>query len=276
MNIPMKIAISPCPNDTYLFHAWIKGLIGKPPETAFADIQQLNELACEGNYPLIKISFNCLKDVQGTYQLLPIGSALGFHCGPKIIAKTPFPLEELSQKRIAVPGKQTTAHLLLEKLLPPVREKMFCLYNEIAGLIDAGVVDCGLIIHETRFTFASLGFCEIADLGELWHERFQVPLPLGCLAIRRDFPEKEDVMRILKESLRYARANPLASRSFILEHCQEKNIEVAMRHIETYVNQETENLSETGLQAIEALTGICPKHLLYSPKEEKLPRLCAR
>ncbi|MCC5833031.1 MAG: menaquinone biosynthesis family protein [Chlamydiales bacterium] len=270
----MKIAISPCPNDTYLFHAWITGLVGEPPETTFADIQYLNELAHKGRYPLIKISFNCLREVSETYQLLPVGSALGFHCGPKIIAKRSFSLEKLPEKRIAVPGKETTAHLLLEKLLPEPMEKQFCLYNEIPRLIDDDIVDCGLIIHETRFTYLSLGFFEIADLGELWHERFQLPLPLGCLAIHRDYPDKEGVVRLLQDSLAYARAHPLASRSFILEHSQEREYAAVERHIDTYVNEETENLSERGLEAIQTLLEICPKNLLYSPKEVKQKQPC--
>ena len=271
----MKIAISPCPNDTYLFHAWITGLVGEPPEVTFADIQHLNELAYEGRHPLIKISFNCLKNVCGAYQLLPTGSALGFHCGPKIIAKAPFPIDELPQKRIAVPGKETTANLLLDKLAPPPQAKHYCLYNEVAGLIENEVVDCGVIIHESRFTFASLGFQEIVDLGELWHARFQLPLPLGCLAIRRDYPDKEEVVDTLRKSLRYARAHPHESRDFILHHSQEKDSEVVYRHIETYVNEETECLSIKGLEAIENLTGICLKNCLYSPKEAKPPQPCA-
>jgi len=265
----VKIAISPCPNDTYLFHAWITGLVRKPPEVTFADIQQLNELAFQGDFPLIKISFNCFKHVFDTYQLLPVGSALGFHCGPKIIAKTPFPIEELTQKRIAIPGKETTAHLLLEKLLPNPEAKHFCLYHEVAPLIEQGVVDCGLIIHETRFTYASMGFSEIIDLGKMWHERFHLPLPLGGIAIRRDCPYKEDILQTLQQSLRHARTHPEASHSFILEHAQEKRVDVVEQHIATYVNKESEWLSEKGLRAIETLTGLCPEDLLFLPRKVK-------
>lgn len=265
----MKIAISPCPNDTFLFHAWIAGLVADSPDVMFADIQQLNELAHEGNYPLIKLSFNCFKEVCETYQLLPIGAALGFNCGPKIIAKTPLSPKELPKKRIAIPGKETTAHLLLEKLLPPIEDKYFCLYNEVADLIAQDVVDCGLIIHETRFTFSSLGLFEILDLGELWHERFQSPLPLGCLAIHRDYPDKENVLHTLQDSLAYAYAHPDASRHFILKHSQEKNPVVVKRHIETYVNEETAFLSKNGFKAIETLTGLCLQNSLYLPKAQK-------
>lgn len=249
----MKIAISPCPNDTYLFHAWIAGIVDHPPEVTFADIQHLNELALIGHHTLIKVSFSCLKEILGTYELLPIGSALGFNCGPKLLSKHPFSIEELPNKTVAIPGALTTAHLLLDRLLPQPKSKHFCLYHEVVDLLNRGVVDCGLIIHETRFTFVEQGFHEIVDLGELWHKRHALPLPLGCLAIRRDYPNKGKVVQTLRNSLKIAKSNPEASRAFILEHAQEKNPSVIERHIATYVNQETEALSEEGLRAIEIL-----------------------
>lgn len=252
----MKIAISPCPNDTYLFHAWIAGLLdAPPPEVTFADIQELNRLAYKGDFPLIKVSFSSLKRLFPLYELLPVGSALGFNCGPKIVAKTPFPLKDLPLKTIAIPGKNTTAHLLAKRLLPPLPHKQFCLYHEVGSLIEKEEVECGLIIHETRFTFASHGFFELVDLGALWHEKYALPLPLGCLVIKRDYPEKRTIIEILRKSLAFALQNPEASRSFILEHSQEKDPLIVARHIETYVTSETEALSEKGKIAILALTG---------------------
>ncbi len=270
----MKVAISPCPNDTYIFHAWIAGLVGTPPEVTFADIQELNKLSTTGLYPLIKMSYACLDSVSDTYQLLPVGSALGYHCGPKIISKKPFSIEALSEMRIAIPGERTTAHLLLNKLLPTPKEKVFCLYHEVADLINKGRVDCGLIIHESRFTFVTQGFCEIVDLGEVWHAQHGLPLPLGCLVIRRDFAEKDLVIETLQRSLAYARAHPEASTAFILEHAQEKESSIVQAHIKTYVNEESEYLSEKGIQAIEKLTGLCLKNLLYLPKKQRQKPLC--
>lgn len=266
----MKIALSPCPNDTYLFHAWIAGLCGEPPEVFFADIQTLNELALSGLFPLIKLSFGCFKRVVNHYQLLPIGSALGFNCGPKIISKTHFSVEKLSEMRVAIPGKDTTAHLLLNHLLPPPKEKKYCLYHEVAQLIDKNEVDCGLIIHETRFTFAAKGFIEIIDLGELWQDRYQLPLPLGGLAIHKDFPNKEEVVSLIEKSLDQANTHPDLSRNFILKYSQEKNPEIVDRHIETYVNEETKRISRNGILAIETLTNLCLKDLLFLPKRGKL------
>lgn len=252
----MKIAISPCPNDTYLFHAWVAGLLDTPPpEVTFADIQELNRIALTGVFQLIKVSFSSLKSLLPTYELLPVGSALGFNCGPKIIAKISFPLDELPLKRIAIPGKDTTAHLLTKDLLPPLPYKQFCHYHEVLERIEKDEADCGVIIHETRFTFAARGFSEIVDLGTLWHEKYALPLPLGCLVIRKDYPEKEKIVETLRQSLVFARTYPEASRSFILTHSQEKDPKIVSQHIQTYINSETEELSEKGRSAIFRLTG---------------------
>jgi len=253
----MRIALSPCPNDTYLFHGWIDGLVGKhlPPQPIFADIQQLNEWALQKAFPMIKVSFNCFAKVMHNYQLLPVGSALGYHCGPKIIAKSAFSIKELSYKTIAIPGKDTTAHLLLTQLLPSPQEKIFCRYHEIATLIDNGQADCGLIIHESRFTFQLAGFVEIVDLGEMWHSINQAPLPLGGLVVARNTHNsvKRNLVDILRASLHCAHNAPEKSLSFILQHSQEKDEDVVRRHIATYVNSETERLSQKGIKAIETL-----------------------
>ncbi|MFZ0564690.1 MAG: 1,4-dihydroxy-6-naphthoate synthase [Chlamydiales bacterium] len=256
----LPFAISPCPNDTFLFHAWIEKKVGQKvqPKVSYADIQQLNQWAYEGNFPLIKLSFNCFGKVVNHYQLLPIGNALGFNCGPKIISKSPFPIEEIHEKRVAIPGKDTTAHLLFERLIGQVKEKRFCLYHEIESLINNQTVDAGVIIHETRFTFKQAGFVEIADLGTLWHKQFQLPLPLGGLAIRRDLSHslKDLIIRTLQDSLRFALFHPEKSLSFILSHSQEKDPHVVSQHIQTYVNAETKALSSKGKRAIELLLNL--------------------
>ena len=264
----MKVAISPCPNDTFLFHAWIAGHVGKeiPPQVVFADIQHLNEWALKEAYPLIKLSFPCFAKVAHAYQLLPIGSALGYNCGPKLISKTFFPLSQLPQKRVAIPGKNTTAHLLLSNLLPNPKEKIFCLYNDITDLIEKQIADCGVIIHESRFTFQQVGFHEIVDLGEMWHQQKKIPLPLGGIAIARTTPKpvKERIITILRASLKHAQTAPDDLLPFILHHSQEKDSVTVHKHIQTYVNRETEQLSTNGKRAIEMLVDCdLPNDWLY-------------
>lgn len=226
-----------------------------PAVAEFADIQQLNQWALEERFPLIKISLGCYPRIKDAYEILPVGAALGFQCGPKIISKAPFHPSELAHKTIAIPGQDTTAHLLLKCLLPAPYKKVFCLYHEIASLIQAGIVDCGLIIHESRFTFAEAGFVEIADLGELWHVHTKAPLPLGVLVLLRtiSLPVKKRLITILRESLAVARSQPELALPFILQHSQEKNAAIVTQHITTYVTSETAQLSPMGKKAIELL-----------------------
>jgi 1,4-dihydroxy-6-naphthoate synthase len=257
----VKTALSPCPNDTYLFYAWLNGRIGdKQPNFIFADIQQLNAWALRGIFPLTKLSFYCFSKALQHYQLLPVGSALGFGCGPKIIARHYFDPNDLHKKSIAIPGKETTAHRLLEILFNPPKEKLFCLYHEVYNLIAHGKTDCGLIIHESRFTFKDAGFVEIADLGQIWHAKTGLPLPLGGLAISRALTAevKNTVVNHLQDSLHYAQAHPEETFKFILEHSQEKKIDVVKQHIATYVNSETETLSPAGIQALNLFFNLGP------------------
>ncbi len=253
----MKVALSPCPNDTFLFYAWIHKAINSPIsiEPTYADIQQLNQWAIEGSYPLIKLSFATLAHVLDRYQLLPVGAALGYNCGPKIIAKE----KRDTYGRIAIPGKLTTAHMLFDRLGLTATEKYFCRYDEIYTLLHQGKVDSGLIIHESRFTYQQEGFVECADLGELWGGL----LPLGGLAVHKDFPHIPELISTLKRSLEYAHQNSQQAEAFILKHSQEKNRAVVYKHIKTYVNQESLQLSTAGMSAITRLINheadtICP------------------
>lgn len=252
----LSAAYSPCPNDTFLFHAWASGLVGQtiPIETTLADIEQLNDWAREGRFDIIKISFATLPHVLDHYEMLPVGAALGFHCGPKIVAKENFDLAQMSAKTVAVPGEQTTAHLLLNHFAPP-EHKIFCPFHETTELLKQGKVDCALIIHEQRFTFERDGFVEIADLGELWHERYQAPLPLGCIATRKTLSAKE-ISNALGASLDYAWIHPEASLPYIFEHSREKEAKVVQQHIATYVTAETRNLSSEAFRAIQTLLNL--------------------
>lgn len=258
----MKIGLSPCPNDTYLFYPWIAGHVGEKitPIPCFADIQCLNEWALNHHFPLIKVSIHCFADLLDTYQLLPVGAALGYNCGPKIIAKKKFKLSEISSKRIAIPGKNTTAHCLFNYFFPEFIEKYFCLYDQILDALENNLADCGIIIHETRFTYAEKGYFEIVDLGELWENETHSPLPLGGLAISRNVPDsiKCEVVKILRSSLKFSQANPEKALPFILRYCQEKDPQIAKQHIATFISSETERLTSIGVKAIHTLLG-CPK-----------------
>lgn len=260
----MLTAISPCPNDTYLFYPWISYQIKSslPIEPVYADIQTLNEWAPLGKHPLTKLSFPTFQKVSHLYQLLPIGTALGYHCGPKIIAKRAFPIENIGEKKIAIPGKDTTAHLLLNSLLTSPKEKKYCFYHEIMDLIEREEVDCGLIIHESRFTYQNRGFVEIVDLGELWHTKKQLPLPLGGLALLRTLPEtqKRTILQNLQKSMHFSDNHRVSLIDYLLQYAQEKDPEVVFKHIDLYVTDETRNLTAEGIRAIESLIGTPREH----------------
>ena len=250
----MKAGFSFCPNDTFLFFAWVHGLVGQdlPIEPFIADVETLNAKAFEKALPLTKLSFATLIQLEEHYQMLPVGAALGWQCGPKIIAKKPFSLEELTSKTIAIPGLHTTAHLLLNRLLPPPGAKFFCRYDEIADLIKSGEVDAGLIIHESRFTFLQEGFHEVIDLGELWHEKTGLPLPLGCLAVQKGI-DAEKATKNLRDSLLFAYENPGLVMPYILKHSLVKDPHVVKAHIDLYVTKESLELSLEGKKAITLL-----------------------
>lgn len=249
----LSCAISPCPNDTFLFYGWIKNLIDHPLEldVSFFDIESLNELGFTNSFSLIKLSCFTLGKLKA-YQPLPIGAALGFHQGPKLIAKKNFPLKDLEKMTVAIPGKGTTAHLLFQDLLPIPKKKIFCLYHEVFDLLDE--VDAAIVIHESRFTFEKRGFYELADLGTLFSQKYHLPLALGALALKNgEGSKKELIIAGLRKSLIYAKNHPEDALKFVLEHSQEKDLSIINQHISLYVNNETEKLSWQGIKAIEKI-----------------------
>ncbi len=252
----MKISFSPCPNDTFLFYAFVKNLIDHPfpLEVMLADIQYLNQRAMESVPDLTKISFFTLGKVLHNYCLLPSGSALGKGNGPKIVSANPFSIDDLSKSTLAIPGRDTTAYLLYRLLLPHARVERFCRYDEIPKLLQKRA-DYGLIIHETRFMLKEQGLYEVCDLGELWEQKTGLPLPLGCLVAKRNLGKEtlNTLSQAICASYDYAKKHPSEVMNYVLEHSQEKNLDILRTHIDLYVNEETRNLSNKGLEAIQLL-----------------------
>ncbi len=253
----LNLAISPCPNDTFTFHALVSGLIKSSHtySTQLLDIQELNQGVLKEKADISKISFFTLGKILEHYQLLSAGSAMGFHNGPKIVAKHYFPLAELSKKVLGIPGKDTTAYLLRHLFTPDPKKEVFPLYHEIVPLLHRGEIDAGLIIHETRFTLEKEGLVEIADLGELWHLETGLPLPLGCIVGKKSLGEKilDQVTQDIQKSLRHAWDYPLLSQEYIRKHSIEKDQKVIDGHIDLYVNQQSFQLDDMSLKAIDLL-----------------------
>jgi len=254
----MKIAISPCPNDTFMFWAMLQQKIdtfGLKFTVAMRDIEQLNRAATEQEFDLVKISYAHYPKVSQAYQILTAGSALGFGNGPLLVSRHKIYPDEVPHLQIAIPGVDTTANLLLTMACPTAINKKEYLFSEIEEVVLSGEADAGLLIHETRFTYTRKGLHKILDLGEYWEKETGLPLPLGAIVVRSDLPEttKYQVNTALRESVRYALQNPCATDEFVIRHAQAMDIDVCRKHIALYVNEFSVNLGEKGKQAVNTL-----------------------
>ncbi|WP_248928307.1 1,4-dihydroxy-6-naphthoate synthase [Paenibacillus hamazuiensis] len=259
----MKIAFSPCPNDTFVFHAWVHGLIPAAPklDVTYADIDITNHLAASGTgLDVMKISYAALPWVLKEYALLPCGGALGRGCGPLLLTKEAgADPAALSGKRVAVPSERSTAYLLFrlwaaQHVPGGVGEIVVMPFHEIMPAVRDGRLDAGLVIHEARFTYTAYGLSQLVDLGSWWETDTGLPIPLGAIIARRSLDLKA-IEAWTRASVEYAWAHPEASRSYVLSHAQEMAPEVAEAHINLYVNEFTADLGESGYGAIAALLG---------------------
>ncbi|MDF2922390.1 MAG: 1,4-dihydroxy-6-naphthoate synthase [Paenibacillaceae bacterium] len=260
----MQIAFSPCPNDTFVFHAWVHGLIPGAPklDVTYADIDITNGLAAGPDGPdVLKISYAALPWVLDRYALVPCGGALGRGCGPLVLTSggqsAAAGASQLTGKRVAVPSERSTAYLLFrlwaaQQVPGGVGEIAVMPFHRIMPAVQEGAVDAGLVIHEARFTYPSYGLTMLADLGSWWEADTGLPIPLGAIVARRSL-DPDAVASWVRASVDYAWAHPEASLSYVLEHAQEMSLDVAKAHIGLYVNEFTANLGEDGYGAVEAL-----------------------
>ncbi|GAB3154927.1 1,4-dihydroxy-6-naphthoate synthase [Micromonospora sonneratiae] len=270
----LSLAISPCPNDTFVFHALVHGLVpGAPPvEVTYADVDVTNTAAERGAFDLVKVSYAALPWLLDDYHLLPCGGALGRGCGPLVLTRSDRNLggrsrEDLTGATVAVPGDRTTAYLLFRLWSakhPPARIEIVP-FHEIMPGVAAGRYDAGLVIHEARFTYPRYGLTALVDLGEWWESDTGLPIPLGAILARRGAVDPAEAADWIRASVRHAWADPAASREYVLRHAQEMETAVVDRHIALYVNEFTADLGEEGRAAIDALlrraadTGLTPQ-----------------
>ncbi|MBD2868173.1 1,4-dihydroxy-6-naphthoate synthase [Paenibacillus arenilitoris] len=260
----MNIAFSPCPNDTFIFHAWAHGLIPGAPElnVTYADIDITNNWAAASEGPeVMKISYAALPWVLADYKLLPCGGALGRGCGPLVLTGSGADSggAALSGKRVAVPSERSTAYLLFRlwaaRHVPGgVGEIIVMPFHEIMPAVRDGKIDAGLVIHEARFTYRSYGLDMLTDLGSWWESDTGLPIPLGAIIAKRSL-DGEAIAGWIRASVHYAWTHPEASRAYVMQHAQELSPDVAQAHIDLYVNKFTADLGGDGYAAIEALLG---------------------
>jgi len=252
----LTLGFSPCPNDTFIFHGLVHGLIGDNcpdfSEPVLADVETLNLWALQSKLDVTKLSFHAMAHVLDDYILLGAGSALGRGCGPLLVAAKPLPLAELAGKRIAIPGKYTTAAMLLQLFTHASCELVAMPFETIMPSVVQGDVDAGVIIHESRFTFQQHGLISLQDLGSWWEEETGHPIPLGGIVAKRSLgPELlQKIDECIRGSVRFAFKHRRKSSNYIKEHAQELDDLVIASHIGLYVNDFSENLGEQGVAAI--------------------------
>ena len=254
----MKLAFSPCPNDTFMFWAMLHRQVdtfGLTFDVEMHDIERLNQSATNREYDIVKVSYAHYPKVSEAYQLLTAGSALGFGNGPLLISRRRIYPDEVPHLRIAIPGVETTANMLLTIAYPTAKNKKEYLFSDIEEVVLTDEADAGLLIHETRFTYTRKGLQKIVDMGEYWENETGLPLPLGAIAIRRDIHQdvKLKVNAALRESVRFALQNPRMPDEFVFRHAQAMDPDVCRKHIGLYVNEYSVDLGETGRKAVDTL-----------------------
>lgn len=241
----LKLGFSPCPNDTFVFHHLMEQH-GDDYDITIGDVEELNARAERGELDVAKVSVAAYGRIRADWSLLRSGGAAGFGVGPLLVARD----TRTAGGRIAIPGERTTAALLLHLLgrfeTVPMR------FDRIEAAVLDGTVDCGVLIHEGRFTYADRGLFCVQDLGELWEARMGVAIPLGAIAIRSALGTEiaAQTDRRIRASVQHALADPSKSASFVRKHAQEMDPSVIQRHIQLYVNDYTLDLDDDAVQAL--------------------------
>jgi 1,4-dihydroxy-6-naphthoate synthase len=256
---PLELAYSPCPNDTFIFTPWAEGHVpGAPPVVErFEDIDTLNQIALQGKPDVVKVSFHALGHLRDRYCLLRSGGALGRGCGPLVVARTPFAGDELSSKTVAIPGKLTTAALLVRLFAPKLADANVRVmrFDQIMPAVCSGAVDAGVIIHESRFTYQRHGLTRIVDLGDWWERETGHAIPLGGILMRRDLGDEliRRTEQALTQSVDFAFAHTELVWPTVRRHAQEMDDDVMRQHIALYVNEFSRNYGTEGEAAISHL-----------------------
>ncbi|MBC2715614.1 MAG: 1,4-dihydroxy-6-naphthoate synthase [Desulfobacteraceae bacterium] len=270
MQKKLSLAYSTCPNDTYIFYALAHGKIDLDDlsfNIMLNDVEHLNQEAKKGIVDISKLSFAAIGHLMETYGLLRSGAALGRGCGPLIVARKGTDLNDIESGKIAVPGLWTTANLLLGLFLNGTPNVFPITFDKIMPAVNSGEYDCGIIIHEGRFTYPNYDLECLVDLGEWWESETTLPIPLGGIVMRRNISQEiiSAVETGIRRSIEFAHLNPSATNDYVKTHAQELSDDVVFQHINLYVNEFSLDIGREGESAIETLfakareRGILPK-----------------
>lgn len=254
----LRLGYSPCPNDTFLFYALVHGRVereGLRFDPVLEDVETLNRWALDARLPMTKVSYGVLDRLVDRYWCLRSGGALGWGCGPLVVARRAAALETFLDGPVAVPGEHTTASLLLRLRAARAVEVVPMVFHEVMPAVAEGRVAAGVVIHEGRFTYRSHGLTAVEDLGAWWERETALPIPLGGIVLRRDIPgiEPRTVERVLRRSVEYALAHPEEPMEYVGRHAQEMEAGVLREHIGLYVNRYSIELGREGERAALAL-----------------------
>jgi len=252
----LTLGFSPCPNDTFIFDALVNHKIdteGLQFDVQLEDVQTLNNWAKNGKLDFSKISYGVLPLILDEYIVLNSGGALGKGVGPLLISNFGFRISDLAEAKVAIPGENTTAHILFSLVFPDVQHKIFKVFSDIEHAVLNKEVDAGVIIHENRFTYHLKGLHKLVDLGEYWEQFTGAPIPLGGIVAKRSLPVEiiTKVDKLVRASVEYAYANNYEQLAdYIKIHSQEMSEEVMRQHIDLYVNNYSTALGEDGKKAV--------------------------
>ncbi len=257
MTNEIQLAISPCPNDTYIFYALLKGEIDTSPykiNYTLDDIQVLNQSAVKARPDVVKISVAAYPYVNKSYRLIRSGGALGWGCGPVLVARQPESLAGQGT-RIAIPGRLTTAALLFKKYGLACKEVIEMRYDRILPAVAEGQVEAGVVIHEGRMTYQNYNLHKIVDLGQWWEETTGLPIPLGIIVVKRDLGQdfSDWIEAKIQESLALANSFPEKTWPFIREKAQEMDESIIRSHIDNFVTDYSYDMGDQGLKTIDQL-----------------------
>ncbi len=271
----VTLGFSPCPNDTFIFYPLLNNLVDTGNFRfieRLEDVETLNMLAAGAVLDMTKLSYHAFAHVRNEYALLRSGSALGRGCGPLLVAAGDMDISTLHKKTIAIPGRHTTAFLLLRLFNPDIEKFIILPFNEIMDSVINGDVDAGVIIHESRFTYQGYGLKKLIDLGEWWEGETGLPIPLGGIAVRRSLGAGTIALleKALRDGVGYSVANPDAAAHYIREHAQEMSEDICRAHINLYVNDFSSDLGDEGVKAIELLIRMAEQRGIVPESEKKL------
>jgi 1,4-dihydroxy-6-naphthoate synthase len=259
----LTLGFSPCPNDTFIFDALVNKKIDAGDlefEVLLEDVETLNRWALNGKLDVSKVSYGVLPLIMSDYSLLDAGGALGKGVGPLLIASKEIPdfKDRMHELTVAIPGEHTTAHMLFSLAFPHAQHKKFMIFSAIENSVLSGQADCGVIIHENRFTYQQKGLVKLMDLGDFWEQQTGAPIPLGGIVMKKSLEKSlhEQVNALIRQSLQYAFDHYPVLTEYVRTHSQEMDEDVMRKHIDLYVNDYSLGLGENGRVAVDVLLAV--------------------